>query len=330
MRDATIEIVENVRPHSNAERLDICNILGFQCVVQKGLYQGGEKIVYVRPDSQLPQEPWAEDYRKYSPNRIKNIKLRGYFSEGIIVPLDILPVDLSESLIGDDVSDLIGVKHYEPPTPQELNAKGGLPFSIPKTDETRASDIINKLPYGELVDVTLKVDGQSCSYYVNIDTPTFEPIFGVLGRNLEIKDDSQNNYTANVDRYDIKRKLTEYCLKEGVSLCIRGESYGQGIQGMEANPHSKMQKGWVMFSVYLVREMRYARKGDKYYFINVAKELGLPHVEIVESDVELNRELIEKYSTGIKNLDGYLFEGVVINHSKDSFKVINKYYDSIK
>ncbi len=137
MKDATIEIISEVKAHPNADRLDLVKILGFQCVTQKGLYQGGEKIVYIRPDAVLPLESWTEEYRKYSPKRIKAVKLRQAWSEGIIVPFNILPIDLSNREVGEDVGEVIGVVHYEPPAPQDLQAKGGLPYGIGKTDEER-------------------------------------------------------------------------------------------------------------------------------------------------------------------------------------------------
>lgn len=325
-KDATIEIISEVKAHPGADRLDLVKILGFQCVTQKGLYKNGDKIVYIRPDSLLPEEDWAIEYRKYSPSRIKAVRLRHEWSEGIIVPFNILPVDLSDKEVGEDVSSLINVVHWDPPVPQDLSAKGLLPYGIGKTDEERFENLIDELPFGETVDITLKVDGQSCSYYYNYETKEF----GVLGRNLEFKSDAVNNYTSHVKTYDIENKLREFCEKEKISLCLRGESYGQGIQGMKINPHSQLPKGWAMFSVYITSERRYARKGDKYYFLEIAKELNLPTVDIVEKDVVLTKDTLTHYSTGIKKLNDKYFEGVVIQHPKGSFKVINKHYDSEK
>lgn len=327
MRDATIEIISEIIPHPEADRLDLAKILGFQCVTQKGLYQGGEKIVYIRPDSVLPEEPWTDDYRKYSPKRIKAVKLRNRWSEGIICPMNILPIDLSNREVGEDVSDILKVNHYEPPVPQDLSAKGGLPYGVGKTDEERFENFKeNELPFGQTVDITLKVDGQSCSFYYNHENKEF----GVLGRTLEIKKEAVNNYTLNAVKYNIENKLKEFCEREQVSLCIRGESYGQGIQGIENNPHAKKEKGWAMFSVYIMNEREYARKGHKYYFLNIAEELHLPTVDIVEPNVVLTKDLIEKYSTGIDKLNGVPFEGVVVQHERGSFKIINKKYDSLK
>lgn len=326
MKDATVELIGEVSAHPNADRLDLVKILGFQCVTQRGLYKGGEKIVYIRPDAVLPMEPWTEEYRKYSPKRIKAVRLRQEWSEGIIVPFDILPIDLTSTNVGEDVSNKIKVVHYEPPTVQDLQAKGYLPLGIPKTDEERWENIVDSLRFGETVDVTLKVDGQSCSFYYDLETDEF----GVLGRNLEMKLDAKNNYTDQIDQYKIKEKLIQYCKEHDVSLVLRGESYGVGIQGSKNNPHSMFPKGWVMFSVWDIKNRFYYTKGSQHYFKDVAKLLELPHVPLVEENVKLTKELITHYSSEIDKLAGKPFEGVVINDSIGTFKVINKPYDSAK
>lgn len=349
---ASIEKIKSVIPHPNADRLDLVTVLGYQCVTQRGLYNEGDIVIYIQPDSILPELPWAEDYRKYSPKRIKAVKLRSAWSEGIVVSKDLLEgvIDTSifnDSNIGLDVSEQLGIKHYEPPMPQDLSAKGLLPYGIGKTDEERWENMVDKLPYGEVVDVTLKIDGQSWSAYYKVDTDEF----GVLGRTMEYKLDCKNNYTDQIERYDIENKLKAYCKKHNVSLCIRGESYGGGIQAGAHNPHSQMPKRLAIFSVYLIDERRYARKGDPFYFVNVCTELDLPHVSIIETGI-LTEEMIKMYSEELSELDGLPFEGVVINHGaytkeiewssdgftgkKDytfaagSFKIINKNYDTRK
>lgn len=366
---ATVERLISVVPHPNADRLDLVKVLGYQCVTERGLHQAGDLIIYIQPDSVLPDpnannviDPaWAESYRKYSPSRIKAVKLRGEFSEGIIVKFEQLPISkctiapAGELEEGYDVSDLLGIKHYEPPLPQDLSAKGLLPFGIPKTDETRWENKISSLPFGERVNVTLKIDGQSWSCYYKVDTKEF----GVLGRTMEYKDDAVNKYTEHIERYDIKNKLIAYCERHNVSLCLRGESYGKGIQTGAHNYHSTLDNALGIFSVYLIDERRYAGPGDPFYFLSVCADLKIPHVPLVENDVVLTQELIDKYSTGIKKIDGKPFEGVVINHGAytitqdivlppsdenpngcaftdvkhfdpGSFKVINKPYDTTK
>jgi hypothetical protein len=54
--------------------------------------------------------------------------------------------------------------------------------------------LINELPYGQSVDVTLKIDGQSATYYCKrVLDGKWES--GVCSRSLTIKPDVENNYT---------------------------------------------------------------------------------------------------------------------------------------
>jgi len=323
MTQATVEIIDRIEDHPNADSLELAHILGYQCVIPINTYKPGDKIIYIQPDSVLPKdEPWAEPLLKYAKTRVKAMKLRGEWSEGIVLSVN------KDYEVGTDVTEELKITHYTRPQRgnQIQGYLGGLPHSIPKTDETRWENIVRKIKFGETVDVSLKVDGQSWSAYYKLDNKEF----GVLGRRLKFDENVENPYTAQIKRYDIKTKLIKYCEEHQVSLCIRGESYGQGIQNMKYNPYSKKEKGLAIFSVYIMNEHRYAGKNDPHYFVNVCKAIGLPYVEIVEEDVELTQELIDKYSTGLKKLNGDYFEGVVVKGDDFSFKVINKYYDSQK
>lgn len=343
-KDATIEIVKNVEHHPNGDKLDLCMILGFRCVTKRDQFKDGEKIIYVRPDTVFPMADWATEYRKYSPKRIKAIRLRGIYSEGVIIPFEAIPEDIRAIImnyeVGDSVAEILGITHYQEPEPQDQSAKGGLPLGIPKTDEERFEGM-KYLPIGEIVDLQLKIDGQSCSYYYNYETK----IFGILGRSLELKyklvDEegneiiANNKYVENIAIYDIENKLRDFCEKEQISLCIRGESYGQGLQGHEHNPHAKMNKGWAMFSVFLISEHRYAEKGHKYYFKNVAEATGLPIAPMIEENILLTSDIVKHYSEDIETLNynglkPLPFEGVVVKTSTGSFKIINKWYDANK
>jgi tRNA-binding EMAP/Myf-like protein len=187
---ASIEKIKSVRFHPNADRLDLITVLGYQCVTQRGLYKEGDIVIYIQPDSILPEAPWAEDYRKYSPKRIKAVKLRGEWSEGILVSKNLLEGVIDTSIfnstqIGNDVSHLLGVTHYEPPAPQELNAKGFLPHGIGKTDEERCisgdAEIMTNLgllPMSEVYHMINydKLDIDALSYNHNTQTFEFKPI----------------------------------------------------------------------------------------------------------------------------------------------------------
>ncbi len=150
----------------------------------------------------------------------------------------------------------------------------------------------------------------------------------VGGRSFLYDLDCDNNYTKNERQYDVLNKLAAFCQAKGVSLCIRGESHGAGIQKSAVNPHAKLPLALAFYSTWLIDERRYARKGDPYYIFDIAPQMGLPTVPLLEKDVPLTRELIAKYAEGLTEVNGQPFEGVVINHSRGSFKVINLDFDS--
>jgi hypothetical protein len=169
--------------------------------------------------------------------------------------------------------------------------------------------------------VTRKRDGSSCSFYYNKQTDEF----GVLSRSLELKPDCNNAWTEHVAQYDVEQKLRDYCKTHNVSLCIRGESFGNGRNGHKANVDAKEQTSWEMFSVWDIENRRYISHDEPHNFIDISNACGFSHVPILEREVELTPELIDKYANS--NIG---FEGVVIHCNGSTFKVINKEYDSKK
>lgn len=325
MSIASIQKIAEVKKHPNADALDIIRVLNYECIVKRNEYKVGDLVVFIEPDTVLPDKPWAAFYKAKS-NRVKAIKLRGEWSFGIVESLKKLGLDNPNEyafIEGDDIAQLLGVIKYEPPQPQDLNAKGPLPFNICKTDETRWQGL-EDIPYGEVCDITLKVDGQSWSAYYK------DGQMGILGRTMEYKTDCVNKYTQNEKLYDVLNKLRTFCEKHRVNLCIRGEQYGQGIQSGNYNPHSKLSLGLAFFSCWNIDKREYERKGNLFYIFNIAKELGLPTVPILEENIVLTKELIQKYSIEIKDINGKPFEGVVVNHANGSFKIINFHYDQQK
>jgi len=113
-----------VRDHPNADRLEILEIGGeggFTSVVGKGQFNAGDKIVYVPPDSMLPdnilnklRETSKIDLSKA---RIRPIRIRQAVSYGLCLkPESWLPNRLIKD--GEDVTEFLGITKYEPPPPK--------------------------------------------------------------------------------------------------------------------------------------------------------------------------------------------------------------------
>jgi RNA ligase (TIGR02306 family) len=320
---ATIELIKSVEKHPNADSLSLCSVLGFRAITKLNQFKVGDKIVFIQPDCVLPaNEKWAEFYRAKS-NRTKAIRLRGVWSEGIIESLSNL--ELSEGFeVGAEVSELLGVTHYQPPIPKELNAKCSLRFGLTKTDEERFNNL-ESIPYGEEVIVTLKIDGSSASYGCKLNDNNTDEF--ITSRSLELKPECINNYTLIEKKYDILNKLETFCQTKLGSFCLRGEIYGIGVQSFANNPHSKLPLDFAAFNLLNLDTMQYES------FTNCIKfcgEFGIPYVPILETAI-LTPELIKKYSEDLTEINGKPFEGVVIKLANgQSFKVINKNYDSKK
>jgi RNA ligase (TIGR02306 family) len=111
--------VENVHPHPNADKLELCNVLGYQMCIPKGQYKNGDVGIYVPADTLIPLE-WAEKWgvtaylKGKDKNRVGRVRLRGEPSFGLIIPLSwLIPSVVPE--VGLNVAEYFNIQKYEPP-----------------------------------------------------------------------------------------------------------------------------------------------------------------------------------------------------------------------
>jgi hypothetical protein len=159
VRVVKIDVVEH---HPNADRLSIITIGGYTCISAKledgsHRYNAGDLVCYIPSASILPEwllkklDFWKVDENKGSlsgsaGNRVKAIRLRGIFSEGVLYPVNshkaeisIDGVDFSKMCApleltyisnqcddeyaveeGDNVAAFLGIVKYEPQIPTHL------------------------------------------------------------------------------------------------------------------------------------------------------------------------------------------------------------------
>ena len=136
---ASVQRVIDLQPIPGADAILVASVLGWKCVVKKTEFKVLDRCVYFEIDSILPIAQWNDHLRKEpeKPLRVRTIRLRGQLSQGLALPMSLLPEGDYE--IGQDVTETIGVKKYEPYIPTELigKVKGTRPSWIPKTDEPR-------------------------------------------------------------------------------------------------------------------------------------------------------------------------------------------------
>ena len=111
---ATIREIAEIKPIPDADRIEVARIDGWEVVVsKKDNFHVGDRVVYVEIDSKMPETPEYEflKSRKYV---VKTIVMRGQVSQGLVMPLSILPV--GEYKHGQDVTDVLGIIKYDPRT----------------------------------------------------------------------------------------------------------------------------------------------------------------------------------------------------------------------
>ncbi len=84
MKLASIELISEINCHPNADKLELAKVLGYTCIVEKGKYKMGDAVVLIQPDTVLPNEPWAEMFKKRG-SRVKALRLRNIWSFGTLV-----------------------------------------------------------------------------------------------------------------------------------------------------------------------------------------------------------------------------------------------------
>ena len=110
---AHIEKIEWIKEIEGADKIELCGVLGWQCVIaKKDNFQVGDTVIYCEVDSVMPEKPEFEFLRDRK-FRIRTIKLKGQVSQGLVLPISMLNKKVN---IGDDVTDLLGITKYLSPS----------------------------------------------------------------------------------------------------------------------------------------------------------------------------------------------------------------------
>jgi RNA ligase (TIGR02306 family) len=259
---ASIQTVNAVEPIPNADAIEKVRVLGWWVVVKKGEFKPGDRVVYCEIDSLLPERTEFEFLRasSFKPAqtdvdgaetlpagfRIKTVRLRGQVSQGICFPLSILP-PAAPTDEGADVTELLGVRKWEPPLPVGLGGKvkGGFPGFLPKTDETRVQLLEKVLQRyrGREFFVTEKLDGTSFTAFVR------QGEFGVCSRNMLLDTTDEASIMVRLaKRLALEEKLRAFAAPRGFDVAVQGEVVGPGVQG---NKYALKEVSLRVFSLFL-------------------------------------------------------------------------------
>ena len=350
---ASIQVIEKVEKHINADALELATILGWQIVTRTGEVTPGAKVIYCEIDSMLPVDaPWLPSAIKNRITkeqtidffRIKTIKLRGELSQGLIVPIvDTLPNSgevnsWNELEVGYDVTELLDLQKYEPPAFTGkfavYGAVSGNTSNFPtkfvnKTDEPRVQSnpkLFASLQWKPYY-MTVKLDGTSATYF--LDPATGELV--VCSRNMirkkpdnlssEIHDVINCPYWYIAEKYDIENKL-----RTVPHLALQGEVCGPNIQ---RNLLGLKDLELFIFNIVDIRDRSRLSFNDMIATCN--EVLSVSHVPIEETGDQFNYETINSLlgkAAGTYKGTKSAREGLVIRATNQSisFKAINNEY----
>lgn len=253
----TVCEIESVTKHENADVLDIVTLkgLGWQVITGRvgdktqPMYKPGDRCIYVPIDSLLP-EIFENFYCPpgskitFKNHRVKTEKIRGSYSQGLVVDLSpellTLYPELAKVKVGDDVTSVLRISKYEPPAPTFsrgcLNARRVTEGFDKYTGIENLKNFPNTFKNGDLVVVTEKIHGTNfrCGKIAVRENKILKFFRWLLGlgpkhtfvvgsHNVELDPNQDNLYTKIAKRY-----MLQHLLKPGE--VVYGEIYGHSIQ----------------------------------------------------------------------------------------------------
>lgn len=326
---ASVQTVKAIKPIEGADRIEIVQILNWDCVARKGEYQVGDKVVYFEIDSLLPDIPafeflkgssWSQKLSKY---KISTHKFRNQISQGLVIPISqaveiydqinpdyadtALPEEMMNPVEGTDLTELLKIEKYEPSVSN--GALGDIihhEWYIPKTDEERiqvcATDVLPAYMNSEQDDWygSIKLDGTSCTVGL------FDDAFLIGGRNQFYKD--ENMYTTTVNKYfenGAKEKFENYRAINGIYVAFQGELCGPGIQG---NKLGLKEKEWFIFNAFVSKTGKNGSyvKCDLLYMLKLCEEFGLKHVPLIDVEDKFKFDPEETVDNTVEKLLKYV------------------------
>lgn len=320
---ATIRRIEEVSPIQGADLIVAYRVDGWWVVDKKDQYQVGDLVIYCEVDSWIPhalapflskgKEPRV--FEGVPGERLRTVRLKGQLSQGLFLSRMTMLDKTGEIHEGMDVSEVLGIQKWEPALPAQLagQVRGNFPQEIPKTDQARVQNIRNfeQTHHGELYEVTEKLHGSSCTFYLDNDD-----VFHVCSRNWDLKPDENNAYWKAAVKYNVEAEMKRLGLN---GYAIQGELCGEGINGN----NYKLGLDFFVFDVYVVGE-GYASPYSRHY---LTEKLGLKHVPIVDPIHHLldSKEELLRKADGQSHIadckrEGYVYKSHVTGKS---FKTVS-------
>ena len=263
--------INEIKEIPGADNIEQGVIGGWNCIIKKGEYKVNDLVVVTTTDAVIPKDLsdslGVTNYLRRG-QRVRTVKLRGVYSECLIIPLQIpaaAPTMVATHTIlveGSDCMEILKIFKYEPPAVQvqlasgkkikyKQNANFHVYYKFPNIKNVKGM-----FTEEDTIEITRKLHGTNARYGIVKKTKLslfekvkkffrladkwidYEFVYG--SHNVEKGSDSQGYYDTDVwrtvaDKYDIKNKLWKYVKMYspniiGDGVILYGEIYGPGIQ----------------------------------------------------------------------------------------------------
>ncbi len=257
--------VDHVRPHNNADRLEVAVVKGAPVVVSKGMFSKGEKAAYFPPNTLIPDslanKLGVTKYLKHSVYnegegasqcRVAGCRLRGEPSFGFLAKLDQILSDEAARLcdIGLDLSEACGAKKYVPPvrmTGSGLDSE--YPLFHRYTDIENYQRYPTAIPQGTPVRITEKIHGTNSRVgIVKVDGEWQEMAGSHRVRRRRPEPGTNCMYWEPLTREPVRALLEASKGVAHSAVIIFGEIYGPGVQDMDYGVPNG-QRGFRVFDI---------------------------------------------------------------------------------
>jgi RNA ligase (TIGR02306 family) len=340
MSENKVEVtrITSIQPISGANVIECAYVYGnIPCVVSKETYNAGDLIAYIPIDYILPpailEELKLVDKLSGShKNRIKSLKIRNVYSEGLLYPAR------SNWQEGQNVIDELGITKYE--EPEEGNNKRARNFAKSKYnnmfidfDVENIRDLNERL-FQELksknyyFEITEKIHGQSVQYAIDVENGIYATTKNIGKTNCYIDTSIDTNYTKILKKYDIADKLRS--LKSDYPydcVYILGEIYGKGVQDLTYGANG------LEFIAYAYAVGKYNKETNTIAHTELSLRdhgLGFKHSYLFNygsikdfKTLEDFKQYLEQYVDGYELQSGnrnHMREGVIVRFNPDMLK----------
>lgn len=243
-RLVTRERVMGLAPIDGADRIEAARVRGWTVVVEKGAFAVGDEVVYFEIDAMLPLSDERFAFLAQRSARtvtdaqgverdvhvLRTARLRGTYSQGLILPLTDFPEIAGGTERDVDVAEALGVLKWDPPLPPGTEAAGPFPPFLSKTSAERIENIDPALWRDLVADregwvAVEKVDGWSLTAWKDHDGTLH-----VAGRRWELHRHGRVAGDGDETPYDAAVRAARLDDRLAPGQWVQGEVAGPGVR----------------------------------------------------------------------------------------------------